>query len=559
MEVERIERIRDMLLEGEIVKESGNQGYWESMDKYMLMLEQVYNEPTEHSIRSLMDKFWESWQELSVNPSQMSARQAVLERSQTLLDGIHHAYAKFRGVRDMLEGDVVGTVDQVNTLVREIAALNEQIQKARALGDNPNDLMDKRDMHIEELSKLIDINVNYNQDPDELIIYTNSRHLVQGKQFLQFDTVKTEANEGYSTVVWKDTGEAEQFRGGKLAGLLHLRDVETRGEIQKLDLMTMNFIDAVNAVHRGGYGLNEKTGIEFFKEYPYVLNANGNYDRSGDGVFDSSYVFRMAGKNVLDPQALIGIRGALTLSGPAGPVTVEYYPTDTVKEVIARINLSGAEVSARLDEEGRLSLKGMPAADTNNPDFVIRRVEDSGEFLAGYVGLLRAPGAAGAYDWARADAVLALRDDGAAFAVAPLAHPSAWIEVNKDLVNEPASIAAAAGVNGRSEGPEDGSTALTISGLRYKQVMIGDTMTFDGYFSELVASVGLRGEEAAKVLSTENLIMKNHKDLRESISGVNLDEELTTMLKFQHGYAAAARFITEFDRMLDVIINRMGV
>jgi flagellar hook-associated protein 1 FlgK len=559
MEVERIERIRDMLLEGEIVKESGNQGYWESLDKYMLMLEQVYNEPTEHSIRSLMDKFWESWQELSVNPSQMSARQAVLERSQTLLDGIHHAYAKFRGIRDMLEGDVVGTVEQVNTLVRQIAALNEQIQKARALGDNPNDMMDKRDMHIEELSKLIDINVNYNQDPDELIIYTNARHLVQGKQYLQFDTVKTEANEGYSTVVWKDTGEAEQFRGGKLAGLLHLRDVETRGEIQKLDLMTMNFIDAVNAVHRGGYGLNEKTGNEFFKEYPYVLNANGNYDRSGDGNFDSSYIFRMAGKNVLDPQALIGIRGALTLSGPTGPVTVEYYPTDTVKEVIARINLSGAEVSARLDEEGRLSLKGMPAADTVNPDFVIRHVEDSGEFLAGYAGLLRAPGAAGAYDWARPDAVLALRDDGAVFAVAPLAHPSAWIEVNKDLVNEPASIAAAAGVNGRSEGPEDGSVALTISDLRYKQVMIGDTMTFDGYFAELVASVGLRGEEAAKVLATENLIMKNHKDLRESISGVNLDEELTTMLKFQHGYEAAARFITEFDKMLDVIINRMGV
>jgi flagellar hook-associated protein 1 FlgK len=489
----------------------------------------------------------------------MAARQAVLERGRTLLDGIHHAYQKFRGIRDMLEGDVVGTVDRVNSLVREIAALNEQIQKARALGDNPNDMMDKRDKNIEELSKLIDITVNYNQDPDELIIYTNGRHIVQGKQFLQFATQKTEANEGYSTVIWKDTGEAEQFRGGKLAGFLHLRDVETRGEIQKLDLMTMNFIDAVNAVHRRGYGLNEKTGLEFFKEYPYVLNANGNYDRNGDGAFDSSYIFRMAGKNTLDPQALIGIRGTITLSGPTGNVTVDYFPTDTVKDVVARINLSGAEVSARLDEEGKLSLKGMPAQDTDNPDFVIRHVEDSGEFLAGYAGLLQAPGAAGAYNWAQQDAVAALRNDGATFAVAPLAHPSAWIEVNKDLVNEPASIAAASGVNGRSQGPEDGSMALTISDLRYKNVMIGDTLTFDGYFAELVASIGLRGEQAGKVLSTENLILKNHKDLRESISGVNIDEELTTMLKFQHGYAASARFITEFDKMLDIIINRMGV
>jgi flagellar hook-associated protein 1 FlgK len=559
MEVYRIERIRDMLLEGEIVKETGNQGYWEHLDKYLLMLEQVYNEPTENSIRFLMDKFWESWQELSLHPTEMGARQSVLEHGQTLIDGIHHAYGKVKDIREMLDQDVVGTVGQVNTLVKEIAALNEQIQKARALGDNPNDLMDKRDKRIEELAKYIDLTVNYNQDPDELIIYTNGRYLVQGKQYLLFDTVKTEANEGYSSVIWQDTKEVEHFRGGKLAALLELRDVEARGEMQKLDLMTMNFIDLVNAVHRRGYGLNEKTGVEFFKEYPYVLNANGNYDRNGDGNFDSSYIFRIGGKHTLDPQALIGIRGTLTLSGPAGNINIEYYPTDTVKDVIARINLSGSEVSARLDEEGKLSLKGMPTADFNNPDFVLRHIEDSGEFLVGYAGILKASGAAGAYDWAKADAVLSLREDGASFAVAPLAHPAGWIEVNRELVNEPASIASAAGINGRSNGPDDGSIALTIADLRYRQVMIGDSLTFDGYFAELVASIGLRGEQAGKVLETENLILKNHKDLRESISGVNIDEELTTMLKFQHGYAAAARFITEFDRMLDVIINRMGV
>jgi flagellar hook-associated protein 1 FlgK len=559
MEVYRIERIRDMLLEGEIVKETGNQGYWEHLDKYLLMLEQVYNEPTENSIRFLMDKFWESWQELSLHPTEMGARQSVLEHGQTLIDGIHHAYGKVKDIREMLDQDVVGTVGQVNTLVKEIAALNEQIQKARALGDNPNDLMDKRDKRIEELAKYIDLTVNYNQDPDELIIYTNGRYLVQGKQYLLFDTVKTEANEGYSSVIWQDTKEVEHFRGGKLAALLELRDVEARGEMQKLDLMTMNFIDLVNAVHRRGYGLNEKTGVEFFKEYPYVLNANGNYDRNGDGNFDSSYIFRIGGKHTLDPQALIGIRGTLTLSGPAGNINIEYYPTDTVKDVIARINLSGSEVSARLDEEGKLSLKGMPTADFNNPDFVLRHIEDSGEFLVGYAGILKASGAAGAYDWAKADAVLSLREDGASFAVAPLAHPAGWIEVNRELVNEPASIASAAGINGRSNGPDDGGVALTIADLRYRQVMIGDSLTFDGYFAELVASIGLRGEQAGKVLETENLILKNHKDLRESISGVNIDEELTTMLKFQHGYAAAARFITEFDRMLDVIINRMGV
>ncbi len=53
--------------------------------------------------------------------------------------------------------------------------------------------------------------------------------------------------------------------------------------------------------------------------------------------------------------------------------------------------------------------------------------------------------------------------------------------------------------------------------------------------------------------------MKDLKDMRESLSGVNMDEELANMIKYQHGYSAAARFVTESDRMIDTIINRMGV
>ena len=71
--------------------------------------------------------------------------------------------------------------------------------------------------------------------------------------------------------------------------------------------------------------------------------------------------------------------------------------------------------------------------------------------------------------------------------------------------------------------------------------------------------IGLKGEEAARSLETVNLVMKELKDMRESLSGVNIDEELTQMITYQHGYAAIARFVTTFDTMLDMIINRMGV
>ena len=62
-------------------------------DKYILMMEQVYNEPTEHSVRALMDQFWGAWQDLSLNPTEMASRRSVLENGKALVDGIHERYA----------------------------------------------------------------------------------------------------------------------------------------------------------------------------------------------------------------------------------------------------------------------------------------------------------------------------------------------------------------------------------------------------------------------------------------------------------------------------------
>ncbi len=558
VEVERVERVRNLLLDDEIISKAGNGGYWDSSNNYLKMVAEVYNEPTENSVRTRMDQFWEAWQELSTHPSEMAARRVVLERGKSLVGSLNNTYRKLRDIGDMIDGDVTATVDQVNAKIRLIASLSDQIEKAKALGDNPNDLYDKRDKLVEELGNLIDISV-VRSDPDEFIVFTNSRMLVQGHVFNELAVRRTPENEGYGQVVWKGTDEQVALHGGKLKSLLDVRDIDVRGEIQKMDVLAMNFVDLVNEVHRKGFGINGKTGQDFFKEVPYVANVNGNYDRNGDGTFDATYVFRLTGANRLKGNELIGIAGRMTLPGPDGDVTVEYYPTDTVADVIQRINFSGAEVTAHLNGDGRLSLKAVPSENQANPDFVIRHVEDSGEFLVGYAGLLRASGPAGAYDWNQADAVAALRPNGTQFAVAPLAHPSAWIAVNPALARDPAAIASAFGSNGESNGPEDGAAAMAIADLRTKQVMVGGQLTFDDYFADLVASMGTRSQEALKNNQTQALELKNLHDIRESISGVNIDEEMTQMIKFQHGYNASARIVTEFDRMLDVIINRMGV
>ncbi|MDR3130060.1 MAG: flagellar hook-associated protein FlgK [Treponema sp.] len=560
--MERIERVRDRLLDRRIIAQAGGEGYWSARDPYIRMMEQAYLEVGGNSIRGKMDSFWDSWQELSIYPADAPPRTAVLERGKTLIDGIHERYKSLKGLQDMAEEDIRLTVDKVNGFSREIAGLNRDIQRIKAQGDNPNDLMDRRDLLVDRLSSIVDVSVD-SRDPDEFMVHTAGFVLVQGQIGRQFDLIQGSETQGYSRIVWQDTGDDALFRDGSLAALVELRDHTIQEEIQNLDSMTMNFIDLVNEVHRSAYGTNGSTGLDFFTEHPFVTNVNGNYDRDGDGAYDSSYIFRINGVNALNERDQVGLEGVITLSAAGGEVDVPYYSTDTVADIVSRINNSGAEVTARLNREGQLSLKGTPAEGAilpgGNPDFVIRHVEDSGRFLAGYAGVLNAPGQEGAYDWGGPDAVAALSGGAADWALAPTAHPSGWIEVNPALLRDPGSVASGFGENGRAANPGNGDAAMAIASIRNTAVMVGRLGTFDDYFADAVGRAGMLGAQNRDSLETQNLIMKQLKDMRESISGVNVDEELANMIKYQHGYAAAARFVTTVNSMLDTLINRMGV
>lgn len=560
--IERIERIRDQLLDKRIIAQASNEGYWTVRDRYISEMEQLYLVPGQSSIKSKMDSFWDAWQELRDHAADMEFRTAVIERGKTLIDGIHNHYNGLTRLQTQTDEDIQIQVARVNEYSRQIAALNGDITRIKAQGDNPNDLMDRRDLLVDELSQIIDVTVS-NLDPDEFMIHTSGHVLIQGQVGRQFDLRKDMDTEGFAHIYWSDTKNEMVFTKGQLGALIELRDVTIQFEIQTLDNLTMNFTDLVNEIHREAYGANGTTGNNFFSEYPFVLNVNGNYDRSGDGVFDSTYVYRINGQHSLEPQAQPGFEGVITLSASDRQVEVPYYSTDTVTDIITRINNSGAEVVARLNRDGKLSLKATPAELVEgrrvNPDFVIRHVEDSGYFLTGYAGLLLESGAEGAYNWETADAVTSLRGGAEDYAVAPIAHPSGWIEVSPNIVRDPTNVAAGFGVNGRPANPGNGDAAAEIAKIRNTPVMVGRLATFDDYFADSVGRIGYLGEQAGMAKETENQIMKYLKDWRQSISGVNIDEELANMIRFQHGYNAAARFITTMNSLYDTLINRMGV
>lgn len=555
-DVESINRIKDELLESRIVEQKNVEAYWETRDKYYSMIESVYNEPNDVSVRTNMDKFWQGWQELSTYPESDAARLAVVVRGQTLTNSIQQQYKSLRGIGDQINGDIEAVVKQVNDLSRQIASVNGEIVRSKGLGDNPNDLMDRRDLLVEKLSSLINVTVTQ-KDPDEFMVHTDGQIIVQGSLARQIETVGQLDNNGYGKLMWSDTKLDAEFHGGTLGALVELRDKDIRTEIQSLNTMALNFADLVNDVHRNAIGKNNTTGLDFFVQHDFVENVNGNYDRNGDGVEDTSYIFRMTGTNALKMQEQIGLSGTMTINGASGNIDVAYFSTDTVEDVINRINDSNGEVKAYLDRNSCLVLKATSSKGMENPDFVIRHVEDSGMFLTGYSGILQGSGADNAYDFNRANAVDVLA--GAQFAVSPVLNPSAYIEVNGLIQNDVSSVAAAFKNSQGFAEPSDGRAAVEMAAIRNTKIMIGSQRTFDDYFADTITNVGLKGEQAQNLLATQNKIMGDLRDLRDSISGVNIDEELADIIKFQHGYNVAAKFISVQDELLDTLINRLGV
>lgn len=128
------------------------------------------------------------------------------------------------------------------------------------------------------------------------------------------------------------------------------------------------------------------------------------------------------------------------------------------------------------------------------------------------------------------------------------------LQVNPILTADPDQIAAATNPNA----PGDGSNALALAQLQNALTMAGSTQTFGVFYQNLVAQVGLDGQQNTLSQDSQQALVDSLEQQRDSISGVNLDEEMTDLMRYQEAYQAAVRMISVMDSMLDTLINGMG-
>lgn len=131
------------------------------------------------------------------------------------------------------------------------------------------------------------------------------------------------------------------------------------------------------------------------------------------------------------------------------------------------------------------------------------------------------------------------------------------LSVNPDIVSNPSKIAAAEEEDGI---PSDNRIALELANFRYKTIDIdGRNCTIDDYYGTIIAKIGVDSQEATRAADSQAFMVSQLDERRQMTSSVSLDEEMTKMIQYLHGYNAASRIVTTVDEMLDTIINRMGV
>ncbi|MEK3952717.1 flagellar hook-associated protein FlgK [Psychrobacillus sp. FSL K6-1464] len=147
-----IQRIRDSFVDTQYRQESNKLGYWETRSQAITQMEDVLNEPSDYGLAKSMDEFWKSLQDLSVNPENGGARSVVVQRGIAVADSFNYLSKSISQIQENAGKEIGISLKNVNSILEQIASINEQIQAIEPNGYMPNDLYDVRDTLLDELS-----------------------------------------------------------------------------------------------------------------------------------------------------------------------------------------------------------------------------------------------------------------------------------------------------------------------------------------------------------------------------------------------------------------------
>ena len=497
-------RVYDKFVQRKILQENPRSGMFKSRGEFLQKIEIIFSETEGNGLHQALNEFWNSWSQLSNQPESESARIQVRERSDVLARRFRGMHSQLDGLRNEINGRLVATINKVNELGQKVAELNRQIISYESGQRNANDMRDARNQAIEELSELVDVNSFENPNGRVTVIIGRDWTLVEGNNRYQLEGKMKGGELGMLRIDGVSINDNRRdltriFREGEMSEMLRMRDDTIVGYQHNLDEIAFNLAGQVNKIHATGTGINSATDM---MKSTFGLNSTA---LSQPLPFLKDGVFQL---HLVDPHN--EILETYELEIQAG--------IDTLPDIVQRLNQTISDpglLQASIEADGSMLLQS-----ASDYKFIFGEDQSS---------ITQVLGLNSFFDTLKGAEDIQLSEH--------IRENTNNISTGKDLI------------------PGDNRVALEIAKLQTRPTMRDETMTFDEYYNGVLTGMGLKIQRNKTEQAQQESMVRQFKEIRSSISSVNMDEELTDMMQYQKAYEASARFINTVDRMMETVIK----
>lgn len=283
VQLESVTRQIDQLTENQIIQQRSTLGEFNAQSSVLQQIEMFFNENNGSSLGESMDQFFNSWRDLTNNPSDINQRMEVLERGEELASTFHKDFNHIFDTQLALNEEISGRIDQINQMVEEISTLNVMIHGSEVLPSNANDLRDKQDLLVKNLGEMVNLDTFYDEKGFLSILTGQGIPLVVGADY---NTL--EAHPGTNGMMeihhirpnGVETDITNDLQSGELAGIIYVRDQILEDYKTQINELAFEMVQQVNTIHQTGYDLDSNTNTDFFANLLGVTNAARDIDLS---------------------------------------------------------------------------------------------------------------------------------------------------------------------------------------------------------------------------------------------------------------------------------------
>lgn len=264
VQVDSIRRVSNQYQVNQVWYAASDYGYYNTQQEYLTQLETVLSDENSN-LSGGFDNFFAALNEATTSPDDSALREQVISESGALALRIDNTLDYIDSQSSEIVSQEQAMVAQVNTLTSGIASYNQQITEAEANGDNASALYDARDQMVEQLSGIMDVQVNIDDEGNYNVTLQNGQPLVSGQES---STIELETNadgtQSMSLTFAGTTSTMNTDTGGSLGALFDYQNEVLTPLSGSINSMAEQFADAVNKQLSEGYDLNGNPGEPLF-------------------------------------------------------------------------------------------------------------------------------------------------------------------------------------------------------------------------------------------------------------------------------------------------------